>query len=189
MEEKKRCKKCGKEKDISEFHIDKSKKDGHKNICKECLSKKHYFVSNADRNVKQSLRYCLKYDGAFRWSDILGFTKEELKEHLEKQFKKGMNFENYGDVWSCTFHIPRRCYKFDSITSDEFKKCWSLKNLKPEFKEDCYRQKAVIDMNDVEKYNLWDILPVGNIESNFKNKNLMDYIIQNNINEITQKNN
>ena len=95
MEEKKRCKRCGKIKNLDEFHIDKSKKDGHKNVCKDCLSQKHYYVSNIDRNVKQSVRYFLKYDGAFRWSDVLGYTKEELMEHLREQFQEGMTFENY----------------------------------------------------------------------------------------------
>lgn len=188
MEEKKRCKRCGKIKDLDEFHIDKSKKDGHKNICKDCLSQKHYYVSNIDRNVKQSVRYCLKYDGAFRWSDVLGYTKEELKKHLEEQFKDGMTFENYGEVWSCTFHIPRRCYRFSSIRSDEFKKCWSLKNIKPEFKEDCFKQRAVINMQEIEDYNLWDILPVGNIENSLEGENIVDHIIQKNVNKILNEN-
>ena len=54
--EKKRCKRCGQEKDLSEFHKDKSKKDGRKTVCKSCLSrkKKKHKVSSIDKNIKQN---------------------------------------------------------------------------------------------------------------------------------------
>lgn len=164
MEGKKRCKKCGKEKDLTEFHKDKSKKDGRKNICKSCLSVKKQKVSGIDKNIKQSLRYCLKHNGSgFRWSEILGYTKEELLEHLQKEFKEDMNFDNYGVVWGVTFHIPRRCYYFSKYWDNEFKKCWSLKNLKPDYIINCKRQKMKIVKSEVVEYSLWDILPDGNL--------------------------
>lgn len=163
--EKKRCKRCGQEKDLSEFHKDKSKKDGHKSICKSCLSrkKKKHKVSNIDKNIKQNIRYCLKYDGPFRWSEILGYSKEELKNHLQSEFKDGMTFENYGDLWGVTFHIPRRCYTFNKYWDNEFKKCWTLKNLKPDFIINCKRQKAKVSKSEIEQYSLWDIVPDGNL--------------------------
>src|SRR5574344_1421202 len=163
---KKRCKKCGLEKDIEEFNIDKSKKDGHKNICKKCMSVKKYYTTDIDKNIKQSIRYCLKYDGPFRWNEILGFSKQELKNHLQSMFKKDMNFSNYGTVWGVSFIIPKRCYRFNSMKSDEFKKFWTLKNIKPEYIDICKKQKAEIDLNEVNKYELWDILPCGNMTLN-----------------------
>lgn len=39
MKKTKICTKCGKRKPIGEFSIDNSKKDGHKNYCKECAAK------------------------------------------------------------------------------------------------------------------------------------------------------
>lgn len=166
---KKICKRCKIEKDISEFHIDKSKKDGHKNICKKCLSLKKDRNLSIDRNIRQSLEYCIKHDSGFRWSSILGYDKDDIKEQLKKNFKEDMNFENYGKVWGVTFFIPKRCYCFKSLTDEDFSNCWSLKNLKPEYIKDCYKQKAVISKKDVEKYSLWDILPIGNL-----NKYLID---------------
>ena len=147
--EKKRCKRCGQEKELSEFHKDKSKKDGHKSICKVCLSKKKNKVSGIDKNIKQSLRYCLKYNGAFRWSEILGYSKQELIEHITSELQSDMTLENYGEVWGVTFHIPRRCYVFSKYWDNEFRKCWSLKNLKPDYIINCKRQKMKISKAEI----------------------------------------
>ena len=165
---KKMCKRCSCDKELDEFHIDKTAKDGHKNVCKSCLSVKRYKVSGVDKNIKQSLRYCLKYGGPFKWGKILGYSKSDIREQLEKNFKEGMNWENYGELWSCTTFIPRRCYEFSSLTSPELRKFWDLKNLKPEFKEECFKQKAEINMVEVEEQGLFDILPCGNIKSMLK---------------------
>ena len=123
----------------------------------------HYKVSDIDKNIRQCLRYCLKNNGPFRWSKIMGFTKDEIFNHLEEEFESDMNFDNYGIVWGCTFHIPRRCYYFKHIKDDEFKKCWSLKNLKPDYIINCKRQKKKISREEINKYSLWDILPSGDL--------------------------
>ena len=116
-----------------------------------------------DRNIKVSLYRAIKKGSGFRWSKVLGYNIEEVKKHLENFFDNEMSWENYGEVWGITFFIPRRLYKFSSLKSEEFKKCWALKNLKPQKILLCYRQKASINMDDVNKYNLYDILPVGRI--------------------------
>lgn len=163
MEGKKICKKCGLEKPIEEFHKDKSKKDGHKTICRACLSVKKEKVPVIDKNIKQSIRYCLKYNGPFRWSKILGFSKEDLINHLKEEFSQDMCLDNYGIVWGVTFHIPRRCYSFKNYWDNEFKKCWNLKNLKPDYIINCKRQKKQFSKKEVEKFSLWDIVPSGNL--------------------------
>lgn len=118
-----------------------------------------------DKNIRQNINYALKHDGPFRWSKILGFSKEELKRHLELNFKDGMTFDNYGELWGVSFIIPHRCYNLNNDT--DLQKCWSLKNLKPEYLINCYRQKKQILRKDIEEYSLWDILPEGNL--NIKN--------------------
>ena len=117
-----------------------------------------------DRNIRQCLTYVIKKDGPFRWNKILGFTKEDFLKHMEKEFEEGMTFENYGE-WVISFHIPKRCYRFSSITSQDFKNCWSLKNLKPMWIEDTKKQKIKISKKELDKYGLWDILPVGDISN------------------------
>lgn len=161
---KKRCRRCGEEKELGEFHLDRSRPDGRKTVCRACLSRGRRKNPGIDRNIKQSLRYCLKKGGPFRWSAVLGFTKEQLLAHLEKEMAPDMNLSNYGTVWGVTFHIPRRCYSFASLRDEEFRKCWSLKNLKPDYIENCRRQRQMISRRELDEFHLYDILPAGNIQ-------------------------
>ena len=74
-----------------------------------------------------------------------------------------MSFENYGE-WVISFRIPKRCYKFNSLKDEDFKKFWSLKNIAPRWLKEAQHQKKEIKKTEVEKYGLWDILLSGNIE-------------------------
>jgi hypothetical protein len=54
------CSKCGAEKSIEDFYVDRSKKDGHRNECKECTAKrqKPYYENNkSEISKKQKLRH------------------------------------------------------------------------------------------------------------------------------------
>lgn len=117
-----------------------------------------------DRNIRQCLSYTIKKDGPFRWSTIVGFTKEEFLKHIKDNFQENMSFENYGE-WVISFHIPKKCYKFNSINDEDFKRFWSLKNICPRWLKDAQHTKTQISKQIVEKYGLWDILPVGNISN------------------------
>lgn len=114
-----------------------------------------------DRNIRQCLSYVIKKNGPFRWSAIVNFTKEDFLSHIEKEFEKGMNFENYGE-WVISFHIPKRCYNFKSLKDEDFKRFWSLKNITPKWLKDAQHQKKQISRKVLDKYGLWDILPSGN---------------------------
>lgn len=120
--------------------------------------KKH----KVDKNVRQNLEYAIRNKSPLRWGEILGFTREEFIEHIESEFSEGMTFDNYGE-WVISSHIPKRCYNFSSIRDIDFKNFWSLKNITPRWLKDAQHQKKQIDMNEVDKYGLWDILPIGNI--------------------------
>ena len=119
--------------------------------------------SGLDRNIRQSLSYLIKNNGPFRWGEILGFTKEEFLKHIEKEFQEGMTFDNYGTIWVISFHIPKRCYNFSSVRDEDFKRFWNLKNIAPKFLIDAQHQKKQISKKELDKYGLWDILPIGNI--------------------------
>ena len=60
--------------------------------------------------------------------ELLGCSIEQLKEHLEKQFKAGMSWDNYGK-WHID-HI-RPCASFDLLKASEQRKCFNYKNLQP----------------------------------------------------------
>jgi hypothetical protein len=60
--------------------------------------------------------------------ELLGCSIEFLKKHLEKQFKKGMNWKNYGK-WHVD-HI-RPCASFDLSKPSQQRKCFNYTNLQP----------------------------------------------------------
>lgn len=73
--------------------------------------------------------------GNRKWNTIVGYSLPELISHLEKNFTYGMSFDNYGE-WHIDHIKPMSWFNFNSIDDDEFKECWSLKNLKPMWAKD-----------------------------------------------------
>jgi len=66
------------------------------------------------------------------WQKIVGYTENELKQHLEGLFTEGMTWDNYGkNGWHIDHIIPLSLWEFDSYEHQEFKQCWSLANLQP----------------------------------------------------------
>jgi hypothetical protein len=65
------------------------------------------------------------------WEELVGFTVDQLKAHLEKKFKPGMSWENYGSYWSIDHKIPVAVHNFEHPDDIDFRFCWSLKNLQP----------------------------------------------------------
>ena len=65
-----------------------------------------------------------------RTLELIGCDKSTLKHHIEKQFKNGMNWNNYGlHGWHVDHIIP--CASFDLTTSQEQEKCFHYTNLQP----------------------------------------------------------
>jgi hypothetical protein len=63
-------------------------------------------------------------------SELLGCSIQQLKEHLEKQFKPGMNWKNNNvHGWHIDHKIP--VSKFDLRKKEEQKKCFHYTNLQP----------------------------------------------------------
>jgi len=63
---------------------------------------------------------------------ILGCSAKELKNHLEIQFKEGMNWDNYGSEWHVDHIIP-----YDTASSvDEVEKLTHYLNLQPLWEEE-----------------------------------------------------
>lgn len=65
-----------------------------------------------------------------KWESLVGYTIQELKEHIEKLFQSGMTWDNYCD-WQLDHIIPVSFFKFKSSNDVEFKFCWSLENIQP----------------------------------------------------------
>ena len=71
--------------------------------------------------------------------DILGYTPEELINHLEKQFKDEMTWDNYG-VWHVDHKLPITSFDIQEMGDEEFMKCWCLDNLQPMWGEENIRK-------------------------------------------------
>jgi hypothetical protein len=61
----------------------------------------------------------------------VGYSIQELMQHLEKQFNKKMSWSNYGSYWHIDHIMPKVSFKIAEVGDDEFKACWCLSNLRP----------------------------------------------------------
>lgn len=70
-----------------------------------------------------------------RMEEIVGCTKEQLRSHIEKQFKPGMTWENYERYgWHLDHIIPLS--NFDPNNFDDIKKANHYTNLQPLWAEE-----------------------------------------------------
>lgn len=84
--------------------------------------------------VSERIRQALKYHlaGTYKKKDstieLLGCSIDELKTHLQNQFKEGMTWQNHGE-WHIDHIIP--CAAFDLSKKEDCSKCFNYKNLQP----------------------------------------------------------
>ena len=226
----KTCTKCGIEKDLSEFHLEK-RRNGFRSFCKACSSiiarrwrernkdkerivARLWYENNKEKKLKRCalwqkenkerkqvtnrlwteanhekcLEKCRRYrknnlekcremarihqleirrtlhgkindslssgirrslknnKNGYKWETLVGYSWKELKTHLEKRFKDGMNWERFmaGDIH--VDHITPLCaFNFSSFTDIDFKRAWALDNLQPLWKEDNLTKHGKID--------------------------------------------
>jgi len=81
-------------------------------------------------SISQSIRHYLKGKNGRTWVDLLEYTPEQLRSHIEKRFKPGMSWDNYGK-WHLDHIIPVSAFNFQTPNDIDFKRCWALKNLRP----------------------------------------------------------
>jgi hypothetical protein len=195
------CSKCKLDKQISEFHHNKSRKDGFDNYCKECakikkqkynidykeqiaeynkmrqirdaekitVRQKRYYQHHKEEKKRKFQQYYQikkteiikaidarrkqrkKVDLNFKFRrnisvsirnvlhgqqksaptlKLLGVIRiKDFRSYLEKQFKPGMSWENYGKVWHIDHIKP--CASFDLSKPEEQKICFHFSNQQP----------------------------------------------------------
>lgn len=82
-------------------------------------------------SLRKRLTLALKAIGARKASrlvELIGCSIPELAAYLEKQFVRGMNWENYGE-WHIDHIFP--CASFDLTSPDQQKRCFHFSNLQP----------------------------------------------------------
>lgn len=93
--------------------------------------------------IRASLKSCVAGKKSGRvWASLLGYTPAELKAHLERQFLRGMSWENFGK-WHIDHRVPLASFKIDGVDSEEFRAAWSLTNLQPLWADDNQKKGAL----------------------------------------------
>ena len=90
-------------------------------------------IDNLRRRVNQSISHC-RYERTSSTRNWIGCSIKELKIHLEKQWKPGMNWENYNYTgWHIDHKIPVHFFKtnYDFSNPKIQKRCFNYKNLQP----------------------------------------------------------
>lgn len=93
-------------------------------------------MSITQRKINNSIRVRIRCalhgtKNGQHWETLVGYTLQDLIMVLEKEFRDGMCWENYGAFWHVDHIIPLAHFKYNSPEDPEFKKAWSLGNLQP----------------------------------------------------------
>ena len=113
------------------------------------------------RSVSKSIHHSLKKKdkGTFK---ILKFTREQLMDRLNETMPDGYIWEDYLENKLDIDHIiPISLYDFTTYEDIEFQKCYSLKNLRLLPKRENILKSNKLEMNLVEQFDLYNILPEG----------------------------
>jgi len=131
--------------DISTY----KKKNRPKVNARERKRRKNNPIYAIGETIRSVIKSSIKRNGGnkFRRSSLkyLSYTIEELCAHIEACFEPWMNWKNRGRynskmwkdndsstwTWQLDHIIPRSDLPYISMEEENFKKCWSLENLRP----------------------------------------------------------
>lgn len=95
------------------------------------------------KSISQRIRALLVGKEGKSTRTLVGYTGDELKAHLERQFLRGMSWDNYGD-WHVDHILPLSSFPIKSIHDPEIKRAWALTNLRPIWAKDNRQKKDKI---------------------------------------------
>lgn len=92
---------------------------------------------NLRTKVSARLRRMVLDKAGITTEQILGYARQELVAHIERQFTKGMSWERLlaGEI-HIDHIIPVSHFRCSSINEPGFKACWALSNLRPMWAKD-----------------------------------------------------
>jgi len=135
-----RCKECIKkdcqqsEKRIKRYQQLPEVKEKRKNYMKNYRRLTRHANPQIRLNDGISCVICQSLNGnknGRHWEDLVGYTLNNLKTHLENLFDKYMSWDNYGYYWHIDHIKPKSLFHFTKPEDKEFKECWTLNNLQP----------------------------------------------------------
>ena len=98
-------------------------------------------IFKLNHRMSNAIRKSLKFNGTSKagrhWETLVGYTKQQLKDHLESLFTEGMSWDKIlnGEI-HIDHIIPKSFFEYKSTDDVEFKYCWSLDNLQPLWAEE-----------------------------------------------------
>jgi hypothetical protein len=114
---------------IKTYYSDQSKNEKlvkkYRDLAKEDIIYK--IINNLARRATKELKK-KKIKRKLSHSKLIGCSASELKEHLEKLFKKKMSYDNYGK-WEVDHKIPISSFNFEN--ENEVEECFHYTNLQP----------------------------------------------------------
>lgn len=98
---------------------------------KEKRDKDPYYRFN--RNLSKQIWEILKgRKNGKSWKRFIDFEINDLIKTIEKQFREGMTWDNYGTYWELDHIIPLNHYKSLDITDEQrVRLAWRIDNLQP----------------------------------------------------------
>lgn len=113
--------------------------EGYKARRRAASAKRRATVKGALNNRMQTaIWHALRESGlskSKRMFELVGWTIDELKAHLEPLFEDGMGWHNMKE-WHIDHIIPMAMFDIRSVESPEFRELWALRNLAPLWKYD-----------------------------------------------------
>lgn len=108
------------------------------------MNKKHAedLSFKLDANLRSALTQDLKERDICknkRTIELVGYSGEEFNAHMESLFTEGMTRDNYGrgpDKWNIGHRIAVCRFSYTSYDDPQFKICWGLDNLFPQWEVD-----------------------------------------------------
>jgi 5-methylcytosine-specific restriction endonuclease McrA len=62
--------------------------------------------------------------------ELIGYTVSDLRDHIERQFLRGMTWDNYGE-WHIDHIVPLSSFTITGPDDPELRRAWALTNLRP----------------------------------------------------------
>lgn len=96
-----------------------------------------------NKHVRTLMAVALRRVGSTKngraWRSLVGYSLDELKAHIERNFLPGMSWGNR-KLWHIDHIRPLVSFVFDGPDHPQFKKAWALKNLRPLWAQDNMRK-------------------------------------------------
>ena len=121
-------------------------KDMGRNWLSKSLDRKRHVMKRSNAKIRSTTKGKLSYrirnringylrrgtKGGRHWEDLVGYTIDDLRTQIEKQFKDGMTWETFmqGEI-HIDHKIPLAVHNFEKPEDIDFKKAWALSNLQP----------------------------------------------------------